>query len=134
MAAVTVEIAFQPFEMVQEDDELPDASYLEQEDFAERLAEYQAGDFHLIGIRASCDVIIDGFARETIVSPGLWGIESDSPRDYLRDVYQEECEALRDILAQRFGDIVPSEPCLACGAPVPPWEDAAAHDDGCPLA
>lgn len=76
-----------------------DTSYLEQVEFIDRLAEYQAGDFGFIGIRASCQIVV-GSTVQTIKSPGLWGIEDDSDTSYLEEVAEEEREELRIILRE----------------------------------
>ena len=81
------------------DDEDPDASYLQQDDFAERLAEYTSGAFDFVGIRAEADIIV-GNTVQTITSGGLWGIESDSSPDYLKEVETEEVQQLADILIE----------------------------------
>jgi hypothetical protein len=84
-------------------DDCPDASYLEQEGFEDRLAEYQRGEFGFIGIRAAVELPIPfgkGHILQKIESPGLWGIESDSGDDYLASVFQEESDILADMLAE----------------------------------
>jgi hypothetical protein len=84
-------------------DDCPDASYLEQEGFEDRLAEYQRGEFGFIGIRVAVELPIPfgkGHILQKIESPGLWGIESDSGNDYLESVFQEESEILADMLAE----------------------------------
>ena len=81
----------------------PDTSYLEQEGFEDRLAEYRQGDFGFIGVRAAVELPIPYGADRilvTIESPGLWGVESDSDEDYLDSVFQEECETLADMLTE----------------------------------
>lgn len=84
-------------------DEDPDASFLEQEGFEKRLAEYRRGDFHFVGVRAQVELKIPygplGYSIVQVVhSPGEWGIESDSDVSYFEEVYQEECEVLVDML------------------------------------
>lgn len=84
-------------------DDCPDTSYLEQEGFEDRLAEYRQGDFGFIGVRAAVELPIPYGADRilvTIESPGLWGVESDSDEDYLDSIFQEECETLADMLAE----------------------------------
>jgi hypothetical protein len=80
-------------------DQDPDPSYLEQEGFEDRLAQYKNGDFYFIGIRAKATLEILG-TIQTIRTPGLWGIEDDSGEDYLESVANEEKENLKDILIQ----------------------------------
>ena len=50
-----------------------------------------------IGIRAEAEIVVHGVCQ-TITSGGLWGIESDSARQYLSDVEQEEVDQLKAIL------------------------------------
>ena len=84
-------------------DDCPDASYLEQDGFEERLQQYRQGRFRFMGIRAAVDAPIthaEGVIPITIETPGLWGIESDGDEGYFDVVYQEECDILADMLAQ----------------------------------
>ena len=85
-------------------DECPDCSYLEQAEFEDRLQEFHNGDFNFVGIRASVEIKIphgsDTVISHRITSPGLWGIESDSGEEYLRQVFKEESDVLSSMLAQ----------------------------------
>lgn len=88
-------------EVMADDD--PDISYLEQDAFEDRLAEYRRGDFDFVGVRASVELHIphgpSGHAIiQRIESPGLWGIESDSGEEHLAEVFSEECDTLTDML------------------------------------
>lgn len=97
----TVTISRTDFEMQVIPDESPDPSYLDQEGFEDRKAEYERGDFRFIGIRAVATVRIpygSDHIESTIESPGLWGIESDSDEDYLRSVFDEESQVLAKML------------------------------------
>jgi len=87
----------QSVRVVVEHDPDPDVSYLEQEDFEERLAAFQAGEFSFVGVHAEADVVIEGVVQ-TLTSGGLWGIESDSEKEYLEEVAVQEYEELRKIL------------------------------------
>ena len=81
----------------------PDANPANAEANAERLAAYRAGEWHCIGIKARAMFLIDLGHRgliQTVESPGLWGIESDSDPEYLDQVFAEEAQTLRGILAQ----------------------------------
>src|SRR5947207_1836146 len=83
------------------EDENPDASYLEQDDWEERLAQYRAGDFHFVGVRAVAEIQVPygpDFIVTKLESPGLWGIERDSGEDYFEEVFQEEKSTLLDML------------------------------------
>lgn len=84
-------------------DTSPDASYLEQEGFEERLAEYRSDRFSFVGVYAAVTLRIpfgtDGTRiLQEIRTPGLWGIEDDSSPEYLEEVFQEECATLRTML------------------------------------
>lgn len=77
-------------------DEEPDTSYLDQDEFADRRAEYENGDFTFVGVRAEAEVVIEGVVQ-TLTSGGMWGVESDS-KEYIEEVAVEEYAALREIL------------------------------------
>lgn len=95
---------------VEEPDPDPDLSYLDPDanpDYAqanaERLSAYHAGRWHCIGIKARATFLIglgEAAVMQTVESPGLWGIESDSDPGYLDEVFSEEKQVLRDMLAQ----------------------------------
>ena len=87
----------QRFRVLVEHDPDPDTSYLEQEEFEERLAAFNRGEFSFVGVRAEAEVVIEGTVQ-TLTSPGLWGIESDSGEEYIEQVSGEEYHALRDVL------------------------------------
>lgn len=81
----------------------PDISYLEQDDFLGRLEQYNNGVFEFIGIRARAEYCVgtgDGYSIvQEVTSGGLWGIESDSNAEYLKDIEQEELNSLRGQLS-----------------------------------
>ena len=83
--------------VVVEYDPNPDVSYLEQEEFEERLAAYKNEEFSFLGVHAEADVTIEGVVQ-TLTSGGLWGIESDSGDEYIEEVAVQEYEELRKIL------------------------------------
>jgi hypothetical protein len=102
------------FKMLEVPDSDPDLSYLEQDyagekdaathraQDAERLAAYNRGEWQMIGIRARATIIVQRGNYGTIYhieSPGLWGIESDSDPRYFKEVYEEECDRLREDIA-----------------------------------
>ncbi len=72
----------------------------------ERMERLNAGDWCYIGIRAEAEVIsnVQGTddkwhgVVQRVSSGGLWGIESDSDRDYLESVEKDELANLRDEL------------------------------------
>jgi hypothetical protein len=85
-------------------DEEPDLSFWdqtvdpdEQNDYEERKEAYRRGDFSFVGVRAEAEITVDGILQ-TIVSGGLWGIESDSGDEYIKEVGGEEYTDLRRIL------------------------------------
>jgi len=79
-------------------DAIPDASYLYQEGWEERKAQYERGAFNFVGVRAVIAIPLpdnDGCTTTVyITSSGLWGIESDSGEQYFADVFNEECGEL----------------------------------------
>jgi hypothetical protein len=95
---------------IEEYDPDPDLSYLDPDaspeyaaQNAERLAAYRAGAWHCIGLKARASFLIglgEVAVIQTVESPGLWGIESDSDPSYLDEVFHEEAQTLRDMLAQ----------------------------------
>jgi hypothetical protein len=78
-------------------DEDPDVSFLDQDEFEDRKQAYGRGDFSFVGVRAEAEIVVDGILQ-TIVSGGLWGVESDAGDEYLREVADEEYNDLRRIL------------------------------------
>ena len=106
----TMTVCAADIDRIEEPDPHPDLSWLDPdanpanaEANAERLAAYRAGEWHCIGIRAQAAFLIDlghGALIQTVESPGLWGIESDSDPEYLDQVFAEEAQTLRGILAQ----------------------------------
>lgn len=93
-------------------DETADTSYLEQAEFSDRLAAYNAGEFSFVGVRASAVVsrYCGNGSRQLqeFTSPGIWGVESDSSRDYLRELALEQLGELREHLAA-FNVTLPPE-------------------------
>jgi hypothetical protein len=86
-----------PIRVVVEHDPDPDVSYLDQDEFEDRRAQYERGEFDHVGVRAEADVVIEGTVQ-TLASPGLWGVESDSGEEYVVGVAVEEYEQLRKVL------------------------------------
>jgi hypothetical protein len=71
----------------------PDRDEYALQDY-ERMEAYNHGDWRCIGIRADCKYLIDNWIIQEITSGGLWGIESDSGDDYLKEIAQEETFSL----------------------------------------
>lgn len=65
----------------------------------ERMERLNRGNWHYISIRAEATVII-GNVIQTISSGGLWGIESDSGDDYIKEIEKEELDNLAEILKE----------------------------------
>lgn len=82
-----------------------DLSWLEDDSSREaedRLAEFHRGDWWMVGVRAVAEIRTpygQGWIVSTMKSPGLWSVESDSSRDYLKAVYEEEKTTLLEMLA-----------------------------------
>jgi len=70
----------------------------------ERMESLVAGNWEFIGIRGEAE--IEGsphYWTNPITTPGLWGIESDSGKSYLKEVADEELAQLRkDLLDCSF--------------------------------
>jgi len=78
-------------------DEDPDTSFLDQDEFEDRKEAFRRGDFSFVGVRAEAEITVDGISQ-TIVSGGLWGVESDAGDEYIKEVAGEEYTDLRRIL------------------------------------
>jgi hypothetical protein len=80
-----------------------DPDYREQDQA--RLDAWRNDEWHFVGIRARATVRIpyginpDCWITSELLSPGLWGIESDSGARYFQDVYREERAILVAMLA-----------------------------------
>ena len=99
------------FEIVVQDD--PDShpdDYLFQdprycEEDNARLSAWRNGDWYFVGTRAKAIIKFpngsnpDCWTTSELVSPGLWGIESDSGHEYFREVYEDERKVLVGMLA-----------------------------------
>jgi hypothetical protein len=83
-------------------DEDPDTSYLEQDEFEDRLAAYRRGEFEFIGVRAMVAIWVPiggtAFTRYELTSAGCWGIESDSDEAYLNEIFEDEKTQLVDAM------------------------------------
>ena len=95
-------VARRNFRRVERIDEYPDASWLDDDSGRERLDAFREGSWHMIGIQASANVLIPlggHFVTQTVTSPGLFGIESDSDEAYLDEVFADECASLAAMLS-----------------------------------
>ena len=70
-----------------------------------RLDAWRNGEWHFVGVRARATMKIPHgtnpqcWITSELLSPGLWGIESDSGDEYFLQVYKEERETLIAMLA-----------------------------------
>lgn len=88
----------------------PETSYLTQDEFLERFAAYERGEFSFVGIRAAATVAIKTGTmtyESTVRTPGCWGIEDDSGEAYFEQVYVEELETLAGLLDELGVRLVP---------------------------
>jgi len=65
----------------------------------ERMEAYNRGEWGMLGIRAEADIVVS-HTLQTIKSPGLWSVESDSGSDEFRQIADEQVEELKSILAE----------------------------------
>jgi hypothetical protein len=75
-----------------------DASYLEQEGFKSRLAEYRRGKLHFYEMWIEADVAIEEGATAIVRSTGVGGIESDTTEEELDELITEDWRTLRAAL------------------------------------
>ena len=85
-------------------DDDPDASYLQQKGFEDRLEQYQNGVFGFVGVDAIAIIVDSNNVLQEVRSGGIWGIESDF-NDGIEDYRQEELDALYDTLDRDYGMI-----------------------------
>ena len=83
--------------MIVEDDPDPDVAYLSEAGFEERRKAHRRGEFKFLGVHVEADVVIEE-TEQTLVSPGLWGVESDLVDGELDQIVGEEWNALRPVL------------------------------------
>ena len=105
-----LQVSKDDFRMCVIPDDSPDASYLDQEGFEGRKAQYERGEFHFIGIQAAVTLPIpcsSGLVEITLKSPGLWGIESDFDAEYLGSVFEEESDILTGVVPKSIMQQMP---------------------------
>lgn len=83
--------------VIVEPDPEPNASYLEQEEFADRLLAYKRKRFSFLRVRTEAEVVIEEIAQ-VLTSGGMPGVESDSEDEYLDEIIAREWEGLRAVL------------------------------------
>jgi hypothetical protein len=70
----------------------------------QRMEALQRGDWAYIGVIAKAEVQLTSDLVQVLRSGGLWGVESDSGADYLKEVADEELCSLRtELEAVGFG-------------------------------
>jgi len=74
-----------------------DPEYREQDQ--ERLDAFNRGDWRMVGVRAEVEITIAGTVQ-TIRTPGVWAVESDSGQSYFNDLGTQEYAELLAILAE----------------------------------
>ena len=74
-----------------------DPEYREQDQ--ERLDAFNRGYWRMVGVRAEVEVTIAGTVQ-TIRTPGVWAVESDSGQSYFNDLGTQEYAELLAILAE----------------------------------
>lgn len=90
-----------PIENYKGEDPADIRKYVRQ-DF-DRMESLNAGNWYYIGIRAEAQVQTGSDVVQRITSGGLYSIESDSDREYLESVQQEELDTLKtELLALGF--------------------------------
>jgi hypothetical protein len=73
----------------------------------------QRGDWYMVGVRAVAEIELppeqlgarDWRLGQTyrLITPGIWGVESDSGEDYFREILDDELDMVRaDLRAHRF--------------------------------
>lgn len=92
-------------EQTYEDPSIPpeEAEKYRQQDKA-RMETY-GQDWDMVGVRAVANLQFSGGILQSIESPGLWGIESDSGDEYFREVADDELDSLRTMLQSMNADM-----------------------------
>lgn len=83
--------------VILEPDPNPNTSYLRQKEFESRLASYEKDEFDFVTMRVEASVLIDE-TEQTLVSPGVPGIESDTAEEDLDELISGEWTVLRGVL------------------------------------
>jgi len=63
-----------------------------------RMEDYNRGEWCMMGVFATADVVLTGNVVQKVRSGGLWGIESDSDEGYFTEIADEQMSELRDEL------------------------------------
>ena len=87
----------QSIRVIVDRDQDTDVSFMNEEGFEDRRAEYERNDFHFVTVRAVAEVAIEGVVQ-TLMSGGLGGVESDADNEEFVDIAMEEYAQLRKIL------------------------------------
>lgn len=74
-----------------------------EQDF-QRMEALCRGEWSMIGIRAEVTIQVPtkqgGSILQTLRSPGLWGIESDSDKAHLDEVFSDQCDILAEVIEE----------------------------------
>lgn len=74
-----------------------------QQDY-ERIMQFENGNVGALGIKATAEIRTSDNGKDWLCnhvsSSGLWGIESDSGEEYLREIEDEQVAELRSVLNQ----------------------------------
>jgi hypothetical protein len=65
----------------------------------ERIEAWRRDEWWYLGVYVEIDLVVSG-TLQTVRSPGLWGVESDSDDAYFRSVASDEYDELLGILGQ----------------------------------
>jgi hypothetical protein len=84
--------------VVRDEDGDADVSYLEQEGFEDRLADYKRGRLHFVELWIEADVDMAEGVRAVVASTGIGGIESDTTEEEFDALIAEEWRTLRAAL------------------------------------
>lgn len=84
--------------VVRDEDADADVSYLHQDGFKGRLAEYKRGKLHFYEMHVEADVELEDGVTALVTSTGIGGIESDTTEEELDALIVEEWRVLRSAL------------------------------------
>lgn len=80
-----------------------DAFYREQD--YQRMESLNAGQWHFIGVIAKAEIVSSQGVCQTIRSSGLWGVESDSPKEGIAAIEAEQLTELgQELLSIGLGE------------------------------
>jgi hypothetical protein len=87
--------------ILEDDDATPEDHLFHYDEYRtedeKRLEAYYNDEWHYVGVRAVAHIrlVKNNVAfYTTLESAGVWGIESDSGEEYLREMFEQECREL----------------------------------------